>query len=74
MSFHARAARHVPRVHVHVHSEAEICYWARELGCSPVELTAAVFAVGTPVDAVKAHLTRRRAQVRRPDACRRKNS
>jgi hypothetical protein len=48
---------------VHIHSEPETRYWARELNCTAEELRAAVFAVGTPADEVRAHIARKR---RRP--------
>lgn len=37
----------------------EICYWVRELKCTPDQLRAAVKAAGTSPAAVRAHLEKR---------------
>ena len=56
-----RNADRAPRQHVHVHSDPETRYWAGRLGCTAAELRAAVYAVGTPIDEIREHLSRRRA-------------
>jgi hypothetical protein len=50
------------RLHVNVRDDSDVRYWVRELGCTEEDLRAAVFAVGTPVEKVREHLSRGRAQ------------
>lgn len=61
MTMRTRNAAPAPRQHVHVHSDSEARYWAAWLGCTAAELKAAVFAVGTPIEEIRAYLSRRQA-------------
>ena len=62
MTPRTRNADRAPRQHVRVQTDSESLYWASRLGCTVAELRAAVFAVGTPIEAVLEHLQWRRCR------------
>lgn len=41
---------------INVHEEWEVTYWCRRLGCTKMQLIAAVTAVGVSAEAVRKHL------------------
>jgi hypothetical protein len=47
------------RARINVSQEHEVRYWAKQLGCSPDELRAAVEAAGTSVDKVREYVNQR---------------